>query len=62
MSPKRLTMATIALFSAFKQKTAYEIRIRLVGSEMCIRDSTHTHTYTHTHTHTHKDTLSLIHI
>ena len=24
---------------AFKQKTAYEIGVRLVGSEMCIRDS-----------------------
>ena len=23
----------------FKQKTAYEIRLSLVGSEMCIRDS-----------------------
>ena len=32
-------------FFFFKQKTAYEIRISLVGSEMCIRDSrkeTHT--------------------
>ena len=28
----------IALFSAFKQKTAYEIVVGLVGSEMCIRD------------------------
>ena len=25
----------------FKQKTAYEIRLSLVGSEMCIRDSLH---------------------
>ena len=25
----------------FKQKTAYEIHERLVGSEMCIRDSFH---------------------
>ena len=25
--------------SFFKQKTAYEIGVRLVGSEMCIRDS-----------------------
>ena len=24
----------------FKQKTAYEIGVRLVGSEMCIRDRT----------------------
>jgi len=23
----------------FKQKTAYEVRLSLVGSEMCIRDS-----------------------
>ena len=27
------------LFFFFKQKTAYEIHERLVGSEMCIRDS-----------------------
>ena len=27
----------------FKQKTAYEIGVRLVGSEMCIRDSTGVH-------------------
>ena len=27
------------LFFFFKQKTAYEIRLSLVGSEMCIRDS-----------------------
>ena len=26
-------------FFFFKQKTAYEIGVRLVGSEMCIRDS-----------------------
>ena len=26
-------------FFFFKQKTAYEIRLSLVGSEMCIRDS-----------------------
>ena len=26
------------LFFFFKQKTAYEIRLSLVGSEMCIRD------------------------
>jgi len=25
-------------FFFFKQKTAYEIRLSLVGSEMCIRD------------------------
>ena len=27
----------------FKQKTAYEIRLSLVGSEMCIRDSKNGH-------------------
>jgi len=27
------------LFFFFRQKTAYEIRLSLVGSEMCIRDS-----------------------
>ncbi len=27
-------------FFFFKQKTAYEIGVRLVGSEMCIRDRT----------------------
>ncbi len=27
-------------FFFFKQKTAYEIRLSLVGSEMCIRDRT----------------------
>ncbi len=27
------------VFFFFKQKTAYEIRLSLVGSEMCIRDS-----------------------
>jgi len=29
----------LCLFFFFKQKTAYEIRLSLVGSEMCIRDS-----------------------
>ena len=29
-------------FFFFKQKTAYEIGVRLVGSEMCIRDSLYT--------------------
>ncbi|VTU59955.1 hypothetical protein AMBR_CKHPCMOK_02852 [Lacticaseibacillus rhamnosus] len=29
----------IVIFFFFKQKTAYEIRLSLVGSEMCIRDS-----------------------
>ena len=28
----------IGNFFFFKQKTAYEIGVRLVGSEMCIRD------------------------
>ncbi|VDG23262.1 hypothetical protein [Lactobacillus paraplantarum] [Lactiplantibacillus mudanjiangensis] len=28
-------------FFFFKQKTAYEIPLRLVGSEMCIRDRTY---------------------
>ncbi len=28
------------MFFFFKQKTAYEIGVRLVGSEMCIRDRT----------------------
>ncbi len=28
------------VFFFFKQKTAYEIGVRLVGSEMCIRDRT----------------------
>ena len=27
-----------SMFFFFKQKTAYEIGVRLVGSEMCIRD------------------------
>src|SRR5660397_120639 len=29
----------MVFFFFFKQKTAYEIRLSLVGSEMCIRDS-----------------------
>ena len=28
----------VSFFFFFKQKTAYEIGVRLVGSEMCIRD------------------------
>ena len=32
----------LCCFFFFKQKTAYEIRLSLVGSEMCIRDSTNT--------------------
>ena len=38
----RLESTSIPGFKAsgrFKQKTAYEIPLRLVGSEMCIRDS-----------------------
>src|SRR5450759_3445076 len=31
----------MSLFFFFKQKTAYEIMPSLVGSEMCIRDSTY---------------------
>ena len=31
------------LFFFFKQKTAYEIRLSLVGSEMCIRDREENH-------------------
>ena len=31
------------LFFFFKQKTAYEIGVRLVGSEMCIRDRLYHH-------------------
>ena len=32
----------VGFFFFFKQKTAYEIRLSLVGSEMCIRDSSRT--------------------
>ena len=42
-------------FFFFKQKTAYEIGVRLVGSEMCIRDSV-----THTLTDTDRQTVRLI--
>ena len=31
----------VCKFFFFKQKTAYEIGVRLVGSEMCIRDRIH---------------------
>ena len=31
-------MTTAPILFFFKQKTAYEITTRLVGSEMCIRD------------------------
>ncbi len=33
-------MVRVIFFFFFKQKTAYEILIGLVGSEMCIRDRT----------------------
>ncbi len=33
-------MSQYLFFFFFKQKTAYEIGVRLVGSEMCIRDRT----------------------
>ena len=41
VNPLRAVSGHIHLFSSgyfFKQKTAYEIGVRLVGSEMCIRD------------------------
>ena len=34
-----LFLGRLERFFFFKQKTAYEIRLSLVGSEMCIRDS-----------------------
>src|SRR5450756_1909103 len=34
-----ITHATVPQFFFFEQKTAYEVMPRLVGSEMCIRDS-----------------------
>ena len=34
-----LFVFVLFFFFFFKQKTAYEIRLSLVGSEMCIRDS-----------------------
>ena len=33
-----LWLGDVYNFFFFKQKTAYEIGVRLVGSEMCIRD------------------------
>ena len=38
-----ITYSQLFLFFSFffKQKTAYEIRLSLVGSEMCIRDRLH---------------------
>ena len=41
----------IFLFFFFKQKTAYEITTRLVGSEMCIRDSACTALWLSSFTH-----------
>src|SRR5680860_1691482 len=35
-------MIIVVYFFFFKQKTAYEIGVRLVGSEMCIRDRSST--------------------
>ena len=35
---KRQLLLCYLCFFFFKQKTAYEIGVRLVGSEMCIRD------------------------
>ena len=37
LSKKHIFIVYCSFF--FKQKTAYEIGVRLVGSEMCIRDS-----------------------
>ena len=34
----RVKLFCLLRFFFFKQKTAYEIRLSLVGSEMCIRD------------------------
>ena len=36
---KKISRRSKFLLFFFKQKTAYEIRLSLVGSEMCIRDS-----------------------
>ena len=35
----RLRALSLSLFFFFKKKTEYDIGVRLVGSEMCIRDS-----------------------
>ena len=32
-------MGLVEVFCFFKHKAAYEIRLSLVGSEMCIRDN-----------------------
>ncbi len=37
---RKAAYATFTSIFFFKQKTAYEIRLSLVGSEMCIRDRT----------------------
>src|SRR5680860_1333641 len=42
----------LLFFFFFKQKTAYEIGVRLVGSEMCIRDSNSESLCVHMHTRT----------
>ena len=36
--PKDISRKSVCEVFFFKQKTAYEIGVRLVGSEMCIRD------------------------
>src|SRR5665809_34326 len=38
-----MQVLVLLLFFFFKQKTAYEIRLSLVGSEMCIRDRSRDH-------------------
>ena len=50
----------------YKQKTAYAIRLSLVGSEMCIRTSTHTdarvHARARAYTTTHTTAVSYTHL
>ena len=43
MSDEASKIDVRVVFFFFKQKTAYEIGVRLVGSEMCIRDRTYTY-------------------
>ena len=38
MSSSDMAAFLVFSFFFFKQKTAYDIGVRLVGSEMCIRD------------------------
>ena len=42
LSAIKLAVSAGSKIYANKQKTAYEIRLSLVGSEMCIRDSNNT--------------------